>query len=107
MEPSRTGQCGRVPRGPSAPHPRARGAAPAPGPPPPPLPIGLDQIFLDAPSVGRVGLQREIPLERLLGPRAVLLLIVEKPELPERIGKRRVELGGALVPLEGLLPLVG
>src|SRR5438876_7337520 len=59
--------------------------------------IQLDEIFLDAARVRRVGLQREVFLERVLGLSRVLLLVVEEAELAERIRVFRVELGRPLV----------
>src|SRR6266704_3191859 len=72
-----------------------------------PSAVELDQIFLDAASVGRVGLERQILLEGRLRPHVVLLLVVEERQLAEWIGKGRIELGGPLVPLQRLLRLVG
>src|SRR5207244_4100714 len=76
-------------------------AAP-PSPPRRHLPIELHEVFLDPPSIRSIRLERQVLSESVLGLLVIFLLVVQKPELPERIREHRIELGGALVPLEGL-----
>src|SRR5688500_17847203 len=66
------------------------------------LAVQLDDVLPDPPRVRRVGLERQVLLERRLRPGVVLLLVVQQAELPMRIGQLRIELGRALVTRERL-----
>src|SRR5437660_3880715 len=65
-------------------------------------PTELYQVSVDPTGIRGVGLEREVPLERLPRVRFVLLFVVQKTELAERVSEGSIELGGALVCLEGL-----